>query len=122
MWRVLEFPFRGDLNRMCCVGSNVDHWDGIHGDGAGPRGAFLSRPGPRGGENVVVDEAMVEGSLGCLARVTDVSRYVLGGGNAVYLHRLALFSTCAYPLNLSSVPKNNHITFGLTFRIPPGLG
>ncbi|MDH3665723.1 MAG: ATP-dependent protease ATPase subunit HslU [Paracoccaceae bacterium] len=31
----------------------------------------------RGGEKVVVDEAMVEGSLGDLARVTDVSRYVL---------------------------------------------
>ncbi|HSF96928.1 MAG TPA: ATP-dependent protease ATPase subunit HslU [Thermohalobaculum sp.] len=31
----------------------------------------------RGGEKVVVDEAMVEASLGDLARVTDVSRYVL---------------------------------------------
>ncbi len=31
----------------------------------------------RGGEKVVVDEAMVESSLGDLARVTDVSRYVL---------------------------------------------
>ncbi len=31
----------------------------------------------RGGEKVTVDEAMVEGSLGDLARVTDVSRYVL---------------------------------------------
>jgi len=31
----------------------------------------------RGGETVVVDAAMVEGSLGDLARVTDVSRYVL---------------------------------------------
>jgi ATP-dependent HslUV protease ATP-binding subunit HslU len=31
----------------------------------------------RGGETVTVDEAMVEASLGDLARVTDVSRYVL---------------------------------------------
>jgi ATP-dependent HslUV protease ATP-binding subunit HslU len=31
----------------------------------------------RGGETVVVDAAMVEASLGDLARVTDVSRYVL---------------------------------------------
>jgi len=31
----------------------------------------------RGGEKVVVDAAMVEGSLGDLAKVTDVSRYVL---------------------------------------------
>ena len=31
----------------------------------------------RSGEKVVVDEAMVLGSLGDLAEVTDVSRYVL---------------------------------------------
>jgi hypothetical protein len=31
----------------------------------------------RGGEKVVVDADMVEASLGDLARVTDVSRYVL---------------------------------------------
>lgn len=43
-------------------------------------GAFeeLSFPAPdRGGETVVVDKAMVLGSLGSLAEVTDVSRYVL---------------------------------------------
>jgi len=31
----------------------------------------------RSGEKVVIDEAMVLGSLGDLAKVTDVSRYVL---------------------------------------------